>query len=88
MKLIGQTPEKGMNVTPQMTGTDYDYRGFYNKYGPLAITEGKHFTDEFKLPNHPTFSVESQFATPPIRQYAGTWQGEKYTPGKDMGKRK
>lgn len=44
------------------SGFDYDYRGFYEKFGNLSpqATNG-HLTDEFKKPYHPTFSVESKY---------------------------
>ena len=44
------------------TGSDYDLRGYYNKYGGFGTdAENGHLTDEFKKPNHPTFSTESNF---------------------------
>lgn len=80
MRAIGHTPEAGMAVTPDFTGKDYDYRGFYQKYGAPDISKGQHLTDEFKLPNHPTYSVESQYAQGPYKRSAGSWQGEKFVP--------
>lgn len=54
------------------SGYDYDYRGFYNKYGNLTpqATNG-HLTDEYKKPNHPTFSIESNYFTG--QPYAVDW---------------
>ena len=54
------------------SGYDYDYRGFYNKYGNLTpqATNG-HLTDEYKKPNHPTFSIESNYYTG--QPYAVDW---------------
>lgn len=54
--------QKANSPFAQDSGIDYDYRGFYKKYGNLSpqATNG-HLTDEFKLPNHPTFSNESKF---------------------------
>jgi hypothetical protein len=54
--------QKANSPFAQDSGIDYDYRGFYKKYGNLSpqATNG-HLTDEFKLPNHPTFSVESRY---------------------------
>ena len=59
------------------SGVDYDYRGFYQKYGDLTpqATNG-HLTDEFKLPNHPTFSIESRYYTG--QPYAVDWRKEPY----------
>lgn len=80
MRAIGHTPENGMAVSPNLTGHDYDYRGFFQKYGPVNVDSGQHLTDEFKLPNHPTFSVESKYATGPYARYAGSWQGDRFVP--------
>lgn len=54
------------------SGYDYDYRGFYNKYGNLTpqATNG-HLTDEYKKPNHHTFSIESNYYTG--QPYAVDW---------------
>lgn len=46
---------------------DYDYEGYYKKYPKQAEAMLKgdpnaHFTDEFKLPNHDTFSDESIYS--------------------------
>ena len=56
--------EKARSPFKNDSGRDYDYRGFYQKYGNLTpqATNG-HLTDEFKLPNHPTFSIESKYYT-------------------------
>lgn len=44
------------------SGDDYDLRGFWKKYGTLTPTASNgHLTDEFKLPNHQTFSIESRY---------------------------
>ena len=59
---IAYQMEKANSPFANDSGIDYDYRGFYKKYGNLSpqATNG-HLTDEFKLPNHPTFSVESRY---------------------------
>lgn len=80
MKKIGHTKERGFSVKDDFSGENYDYRGFFKKYGPVPIGEGQHFTDEFKLPSHPTFSNESIFATGAAAPFAGSWEGEVYTP--------
>ena len=53
-------------------GNDYDLRGFYKKYGSLqpSATNG-HLSDEFKKPNHITFSVESKYSSP--EHQGGQW---------------
>lgn len=59
---------------------DYDLRGFYNKYPEFRVNKpGQHMTDEFKLPNHPTFSDQSRYADP--RHPGGHWnKGDVYVP--------
>ena len=66
------------------SGVDYDYRGFYKKYGNLTpqATNG-HLTDEFKLPNHPTFSIESKYYNG--QQYAVDWRKDPYKTLSDLG---
>jgi hypothetical protein len=48
---------------------DYDLRGAFAQAGG-ALPQG-HLTDQFKKPNHPTFSAESRYATP--AQPGGNW---------------
>lgn len=78
MDKIGMTPDKGMNVDADYTGRDYDMRGYFKKYGATEHADGQHFTDEFKLPNHETFSDQSIYATGEAARVAGTWEGDKY----------
>ena len=40
---------------------DYDMRGYVSKYGTPDQSKGQHLTDEFKLPNHITFSNQSMY---------------------------
>ena len=41
----------------------YDYVGYLNAYGHVYPKgAGGHYTDKFKLPNHPTFSDESIYS--------------------------
>ena len=52
----------------------YDLAGYMRKYGfPTEYFEGKgaHLPDEFKLPNHITFSTDSIYSTPETP--GGTW---------------
>ena len=56
---------------------DYDYTGYYMKYPSRAEAMLKgdkkaHFTDEFKLPNHDTFSDESIYSK---QRGGGTQEG-------------
>ena len=64
---------------------DYDYAGYEKKYGPPDMSGGKHLTDEFKLPNHITFSDESVYSGKNGEQ-GGRWrklEGDhwEFTPG-------
>lgn len=67
----------------------YDYRGAF--MGGIGSEVSKvdglpHWPDTFKLPGHPTFSVESQYSTGP--NDGGTWggpDGESFTPGPGQG---
>ena len=81
MQHIAHTKEKGMAVDDNYTGTNYDYRGWFKKYGPLAKSKGEHFNDEFKKPNHPSFSDGSQYSKPGTPLQGGVWQGQQYNVG-------
>lgn len=60
---------------------DYDLRGFWKKNPGWSIDQPEaHMTDEFKLPNHPTFSNESKYYGPATAHLGGTWDGDVYTP--------
>ena len=43
--------------------SDYVYDGYVEKYGVPDQSKGQHLTDEFKLPNHITFSKGSKNST-------------------------
>lgn len=58
---------------------DYDLRGAW--LGGFKPNTG-HGTDQFKKPNHPTFSQESQYSTP--LQPGGTWTDNTYVPSPAM----
>lgn len=61
---------------PNDSGEDYDLRGAF-KAGLVPDENTGHWPDTFKKPNHPTFSVESQYA-----QYGnpGSWEGNQFMP--------
>lgn len=40
---------------------DYDLQGFHKDNPDYIGAPGQHLTDEFKKPNHPTFSDESKY---------------------------
>ena len=63
---------------------DYDLRGAWLK-DPKSIGGKGHLTDEFKKPNHPTFSRDSKYSTPD--NMGGLWVAGKqgsysFTPSK------
>lgn len=51
----------------------YDNVGAFRSGIGRAPGEQGHFPDTFKLPGHPTFSNESQYATGDNAKYAGSW---------------
>lgn len=58
---------------PGDSGEDYDLRGAF-KAGVTPDPETGHMPDTFKKPNHPTFSIESQYLrAAPLS--AGRWTG-------------
>lgn len=60
---------------------DYDLRGFFQKNPNFSVnTPGEHMTDEFKLPNHPTFSNESRYYNEKTQHLGGRWYGDVYIP--------
>jgi hypothetical protein len=61
---------------PNDSGVDYDLRGAF-KAGVTPDPATGHMPDTFKKPNHPTFSVESQYAKD-RPDLAGYWQGNTY----------
>lgn len=60
-----------LDPNPDSPMHQYDYRGYYSKYGDLDMTKGEHFTDEYKLPGHPTFSNESKYSNK--KTPGGSW---------------
>jgi hypothetical protein len=59
---------------------DYDLRGFYQANPTFKATAGQHLTDEFKLPNHPTFSDESRYYNADTAHLGGHWDGDVFVP--------
>jgi len=62
---------------PYHPAQHYDYVSAFRN-GINRDKENGHFPDTYKLPNHPTFSVESMYYQPNMK--AGYWRGEKYIP--------
>lgn len=57
---------------------DYDLRGFWKSQPEFRLDkEGQHLTDEFKLPNHDTFSNESRYYNADTAPYGGRWDEHK-----------
>jgi hypothetical protein len=75
-----------LNPDPDMLLHSYDYLKYYNKYARGREEEhiqefmrgDQHFTDEFKLPTHPTFSDESIYSNETTK--GGHWKGETFQP--------
>jgi len=61
-------------VAPGDTGKNYDYRGAYAA-GIMPSLPSGHWPDTFKKPNHPTFSVESQYSGA-YPEKAGSWEDD------------
>jgi hypothetical protein len=78
-----QSEKTGRNVGNDTY--DYDLRGWFAKNGPQDLT-GAHLTDEWKKPNHPTFSTFSQYHGVDGNE-GGEWEQQpdktwNFTPGK------
>lgn len=63
---------------------DYNMRGYYNGlmgFDPAAISSVNpndnqmHFPDKWKMPNHATFSTDSQYYNPQTMPNTPTWSG-------------
>ncbi len=59
--------------------SDYDMRAYYASLNQSTKDAG-HYPDNYKLPNHPTFSDQSIHSVPVIQQ-GGTWDETGFTPG-------
>ena len=64
---------------PNDSGEDYDLRGAFME-GLAPDPRTGHWSDKYKKPNHPTFSVESKYAVGADANLAGTWNGDTYVP--------
>ena len=71
-----------LELDPNKAG--YDYEKYFNENYDDAIArlneaEARHFTDRYKLPNHPTFSNESIYSQGP--SIGGSWtKDDKFIP--------
>ena len=64
---------------PNDSGEDYDLQGAFME-GLAPDPRTGHWSDKYKKPNHPTFSVESKYAVGADANLAGTWNGDTYVP--------
>lgn len=64
---------------------DYDLRGLYNSNPQAKPSSDLHFPDTYKLPNHPTFSNESQYYNGVQPGVGGYWQEDTYVPNPMIG---
>lgn len=55
---------------------DYDLKGFFKEFGKNSLPEGYeyHLIDKYKLPNHPSFSSDSQYYNPETEYLGGKWE--------------
>jgi len=75
--------QRPTNMTSAMARTPepgYDYRGYIAKYGVPDQSKGQHLTDEFKLPNHITFSTHSKYSND--QTPGGVWDTVDHPDGK------
>lgn len=70
---------------PDMESIDYDLRGFWKNGNDFAANG--HGSDLFKKPNHPTFSVDSQWHGTPTPE-GGTYVGGTWAPPDEVGGRR
>lgn len=75
---------KGL-INPNDNFQDYDMQGYWKNevLNNTNLANGNaqaHFTDKYKMPNHPTFSNDSIYAVGDNAKYAGYWNGDKYIP--------
>jgi hypothetical protein len=70
---------------PDMETIDYDLRGFWKNGG--AFAGNGHASDQYKKPNHPTFSVESMWHNTP-NPSGGRYVGGVWLPPDDIAQRR
>ena len=81
----GASRKRSTGRDPRQDTEDYDMQGYFAKNGGVPSSDPRgHYTDEFKKPNHPTFSTESQYST--VLQPGGEWtsNGAFYQPSQQM----
>jgi hypothetical protein len=70
--------KQGRDIT--MDKRDYDIQGYF--LSGQTPDERGHSTDQFKKPNHPTFSNESMYSNPFLGESGGQWGDNSFTMGK------
>lgn len=90
-KALGNVPEgyyEWKDSLPEnlQNTSDYDLKGFYKKYGAADVEQGQHLTDEFKKPNHITFSKESKYYKEGM--WAGEWTEDSFNIPEDTPEKK
>lgn len=76
---VGFAEKRDLDPNPESKEHLYDYRGYWedNKKELYSNDEiEKHLPDTWKLPGHPTFSVQSKYST--TEKPGGTWDGENF----------
>ena len=56
----------------------YDWRGYFKDHDNAVEEISGHFPDEYKLPGHETFSIESKYYKPGMM--AGHWEEDEFVP--------
>lgn len=77
-KQEGEFAEWKKTYAPKDSGDDYDLRGAF-KAGLKPDPETGHWPDNYKKPNHPTFSDQSIYAKD-APDKAGHWDGDRFVP--------
>ncbi len=75
-KWFEKNKKRGL-IHAEDTGVDYDFRGAF-KAGFAPEKAGDHWIDQWKKPNHETFSNESQYAKGIYEALAGKWNGDSF----------
>jgi hypothetical protein len=81
--LKNESERRGRDLSKDIE--DYDLQGYWKSGAAKDTTTNGHMPDTFKKPNHPTFSVESQYhgaETPEGIAAGGKWEGDTvFVPG-------
>lgn len=78
MKPFNKWLEEGGDRDPYHPDQHYDLLSAFRAGLKRNKKKGGHLPDTFKLPGHPTFSIESKYYKEGMP--AGKWVGDKYIP--------